>query len=75
MNGLENGELDKIRELYTQLDETEFRICCLSKAKFTNTEIAIIMNININVVQIKKTRIRKKLNIKEFENLAVFFNQ
>jgi len=65
MNDLHSSFFDLLKEKYPQLDENEFRICCLSYAGFTNTEISIIMKLSINTVQMKRTSIRKKIGIKE----------
>ncbi|MCG6191591.1 helix-turn-helix transcriptional regulator, partial [Maribellus maritimus] len=55
-----------------QLDESEFRICCLIYVEFNNTEIAIILSYSVNTVQAKKSVIRKKLHIKTFGNVRDF---
>lgn len=65
MNDLHNSFFDILKEKYPQLDESEFRICCLSYAGFTNTEAAIILKLSVNTIQMKRTSIRKKIGIKE----------
>jgi DNA-binding CsgD family transcriptional regulator len=69
LNNINDGFFDRLRNEYPQLDESEFRICCLSYIEFSNTEIAIILNYSINTIQVKRSSIRKKLGIKAFENI------
>jgi len=75
MNDLSHGFPDRLKNKFPQLDESEFRICCLSCAGLANTEIAIILKYSINTIQAKKSSIRKKLGIKTFGNLHDFFEE
>ncbi|MEG0888731.1 MAG: hypothetical protein RSH25_09680 [Bacteroides sp.] len=75
MNDMEGGALDKIKEAFPQLSEVEFRICCLTKEKLTNGEISLLMKSSVNAIQIRKTSIRKKLNIKEFGSIGEFLSE
>jgi len=72
LNKLYNNFFDQIRNKYPELNESEFRICCLLYAEFDNPEIAIILNYSINTIQTKKSSIRKKLGIKAFGNIRDF---
>lgn len=65
MNDLYDSFFEKLKRKYPQLDENEFRICCLSYAGFSNTEVSIIMKLSLNTVQMKRTSIRKKLGIQQ----------
>lgn len=69
MNKLYNGYFDLIREKLPELNETEFRICCLSVAKLNTTEISILLKLKPNTIHIRKTRIRKKLGLPSYEDL------
>ena len=69
MNSLNNGKLDLVRERFSQLDDFEFRICCLVISGFTNPEISLMLNVNVNVVQIRKTRIKKKIEVENIKNM------
>ena len=61
-----------LRNELSQLDELEFRICCLLAVDFNNTEVAIILNYSINTIHAKRSSIRKKLGIKAFGNIKEF---
>ncbi len=70
INNLHNGFFDKLREKYPQLDETEFRICCLIYTQFSSSEIAVITQLSINTVHMKRTSIRKKIGIEHSGNIS-----
>nr|WP_321354499.1 hypothetical protein [uncultured Draconibacterium sp.] len=74
LNSLSNNFFNRLSNKFPQLDESEFRICCLLAVDFSNTEIAIILNYSINTVQAKRSVIRKKLGIKPFGNIRDFLN-
>ncbi|WP_297101553.1 hypothetical protein [uncultured Draconibacterium sp.] len=74
LNKLNNGFFDEFKNQFPQLDESEFRICCLMYVDFNNTEIAILLNYSINTVQAKRTLIRKKLGIKTYGNICDFMS-
>ncbi len=75
MNDMHNGFYDRLKNTFSVLDELEFRICCLSYEKFSNTEISIVLKYSINTIQAKKTSIRKKLDIKASGNLHDFLDK
>jgi len=75
MNDLYGGFFYKLQTEFSELDESEFRISCLTYADFSNTEIAIITGYSVNTVQMKKTGIRKKLNIKTLGNIKDFLEK
>lgn len=53
-----------IQKHYPQLSETEFKICLLSYARMRSTEIALILNLSVSTVNMGRTNIRKKMNLK-----------
>ena len=75
MNDFSDGFLERLRKAFPQLDEAEFRVCCLSYAEFSNTEIGIILKYSTNTIQTKKSSIRKKLGIKTFGNIHDFLDE
>ncbi|MCE4564667.1 tetratricopeptide repeat protein [Maribellus sp. CM-23] len=74
LNNAGNGIFEQLREQTSQLDESEFRICCLIYADFNNTEIALVLNYRLNTVEIKKGIIRRKLGIQSRGNIRNFLN-
>ncbi len=75
MNDLNNGLFDKLHHNYPQLDEIEFRICCMLYAKFSSAEISIITRLSVNTVNMKRTSIRKKLGIESFGSISEYLNK
>jgi tetratricopeptide (TPR) repeat protein len=75
MNRLGNGFYDRIREQYSQLDDLEFRICCLTCEKFSSEEIAVIMNLSANAVHKKISAIRKKIGALPYSSIYTFFQE
>lgn len=75
LNNASNGLFEQLRNRLTELDESEFRICCLIYADFNNTEIALILNYRVNTIEAKKSTIRKKLGIESFGKIRDFLNE
>lgn len=73
MNGIHNGRFERLK-LKHILDETEFRICCLTYANLTCSEIGIILDLRPNTVQMKRSSIRKKLGIEAQGNIQTFID-
>ena len=63
MNRLYQQLFDRLKTKYSDLSESEFRICCLTCADFSITEIGIVMGLSPNTVEMKRSDIRKKLGI------------
>ncbi|MCD8080624.1 MAG: tetratricopeptide repeat protein [Bacteroides sp.] len=72
MNKLHNDLFTRLRVEFPQVDEAEFRICCLSIARFTNIEIGLLMNYSVNTINAKKAALRKKLGVKPMGNIEEF---
>ena len=75
MNKLHNGFFIRLKELYPQLKEVEYRILCLTYSGFSTEEISIVLNLSINTINTKRSVIRKKLGIAAFTNLRDFLNE
>ena len=72
LNNAGNDILEQLRNRLPQLDDTEFRICCLIYTDFNNTEIALVLNYRLNTVEVKKSTIRKKLGIENRGSIRDF---
>ncbi len=72
MNKLHNDLFTRLKEEFSALDESEFRICCLSIARFSNIEIGLLMNYSVNTINAKKAALRKKLGVKPMGNIEEF---
>ena len=65
----------RLKEVYPQLKEVEYRIRCLTYSGFSTEEISIVLNLSINTINTKRSVIRKKLGIAAFTNLRDFLNE
>ena len=74
MNELHNGFFDSLRETFPQLDESEFKVCCLIYSDFTSAEIAIIIGQSINTITAKRSSIRKRIGVKDYGNIVDYLN-
>jgi|GEM_PF-297771 tetratricopeptide (TPR) repeat protein len=75
MNEVYNGLFERLKEHCPELNETEFKICCLTYAQFSSTEVSVLMNLSVNTVQMKRSSIRKKLGIEPLGNIQAFLDQ
>ena len=69
MNELHDGFLDKLKQHIPELEESEFKICCLIHSGFTNQEMTIIMKLSPDTITHKRTSIRKKMGMKDYKNI------
>lgn len=70
MNELHDGFLEELKRLVPDLDESEFRICCLIHSDFTNQEMTIIMKLSYDTISHKRTSIRRKMGMKEYKDIS-----
>ncbi len=69
----QNGEyIHRISQSYPCLTNMEFKLCCLLRAGYTNTQIAGMTNRTLRAVETARYRMRKKLPISTHEDLSVF---
>jgi len=59
---------DKLRAIAPCLNNFEIQVCCLTKAELSNAEIASVLNVTTNVIQLRKTHIRKAMKLQEHTN-------
>jgi hypothetical protein len=75
INSLHDGLYDKVREMYPQLNDIEFRLCYLSGRKnFSDEEISVIMGVS-TAEKIRKMRsnIRAKIKVPPYQDIHAFF--
>lgn len=75
MNELHDRFFDKLKDKYPTLSDQEFKICCLTYADFTSSEIGLILDLKLNTVQMKRSQIRKQIGMEPQENFKSFFNR
>ncbi len=65
----------KLNDKFPKLTKNDNRLCALLRMNLTSKEIATIQNIAPSSVDIKRHRLRKKLNITADVDLSDFFNK
>ncbi len=74
MNSLHNNLFNKIRKNFPVLSDQDFKICCLTIARLSNSEIGIILNNAASTIQYRKTYIRKN-SISLIKEIFVIFSE
>lgn len=74
LNKIYDERFDNLRIKYSILDEIEFRVCCLTYANLSCSEIGIILDLSPNTVQMKRSSIRKKLGIESQGNIQAYID-
>lgn len=64
-----------IRQEYPELSPREVKVCALLRLNLLSKDIANLMSVQLNTVEIYRHRIRKKIGIPAEENLSHFFAQ
>jgi hypothetical protein len=65
----------RLLQAYAQLNDTDISICCLLLAGFDTGMIASILDMKNDSMHTRRSRLRKKLNIDNSENLLDFLRQ
>jgi len=63
---------DNILHICPVLTKTELHVCAMIRLNLSTKDIARLTHININSIEMTRYHIRKKLNLDQGENLAVF---
>ncbi|WP_156877230.1 helix-turn-helix and ligand-binding sensor domain-containing protein [Salinimicrobium terrae] len=61
---------DKIKNKHPELTSNDLRLCAYLRLNLTSKEIAPLINISVKSVEIKRYRLRKKLNLPREVNLT-----
>ena len=62
----------RMQNAHRDLTRSELRLCCLIRSSLSTKEIAAVMGIATRSVELKKYRLKKKLNIEREENLMSY---
>jgi len=63
----------KVKELHPQLTANDLRLCAYLRLNLSSKEIAPLLNISVRSVEIKRYRLRKKINLDREINLNDYF--
>lgn len=75
MNKAYDGQLGKVRIVFPELDDTDFKICCLVYAKFSRKEISLLLSLSASTISSRNSSIRKKMGVDDYGNIADFINK
>lgn len=75
MNKLQNGFLDSLHKAFPELDDEEFKVCCLIYNDFSNTEISIISGLSNRTITTRRSSIRKKIGIDDYGNINEYLKK
>ncbi len=69
-NNADKDFIDKIKHLHPLLTPNDLRLCAYLRLNLSSKEIAPLLNISPRSVEVKRYRLRKKMNLKHDENLT-----
>lgn len=75
VDSLNTNFSQRLLQEFQSLSQSEIRYCCLMRVQFSTKEISRILHVSPRSIQTARYRIKKKLNLKESENLIRFLMQ
>ena len=64
--------LEKLKELHNELTPSDLRFCGFLRMNLTSKEISALLNISLRSIEVKRYRLRKKLNLEHDQNLIEY---
>lgn len=71
-NNADKDFLKKVKESHPSLTPNDLRLCAYLRLNLSSKEIAPLLNISIRSVEIKRYRLRKKMNLEHEEGLVEY---
>jgi AraC family chitin signaling transcriptional activator len=69
-NNADKDFLTKIKTIHPELTANDLKFCAFLRLNLSSKEVAPLLNISVRSVEIKRYRLRKKLNLPHQENLV-----
>ncbi|MEM6517122.1 MAG: LuxR C-terminal-related transcriptional regulator [Bacteroidota bacterium] len=69
-NNADKDFLKKIKSIHPNLTPNDLRLCAYLRLNLTSKEIAPLLNISPKSVEVKRYRLRKKMNLEHQEGLT-----
>ncbi len=69
-NNADKHFLDKVKKVHPDLTPNDLRFCAYLRLNLSSKEIAPLLNISVRSVEIKRYRLRKKMNLMHNESLV-----
>lgn len=70
LNNLDKDFLKKLKAKHPELTPNDLRFCSFLRLNLSSKEIAPLLSISVRSVEIKRYRLRKKLNLEHSDNLV-----
>lgn len=71
-NNADKNFLKKIKEAHPKLTHNDLRLCAYLRLNLTSKEIAPLLNISLRSVEVKRYRLRKKMNLSHESGLTSY---
>lgn len=71
-NSTHQNFMDRLRQQYSDLTAGDLRICCLLRMNLSTKEIASLMNVSVRAIELRRYRLRKRLELEGDTNLVDF---
>ena len=71
-NNADKDFLKKIKNLHPELTANDLKLCAYLRLNLSSKEIAPLLNISVKSVEVKRYRLRKKMNLKHESNLISY---
>lgn len=71
-NGAHQNFIERLRQTYPDMTTGDLRMCCLLRMNLSTKEIASILNISIRTVELRRYRMRKRMDLNGDTNLVNF---
>lgn len=69
-NNADREFLSRLKEAHPSLSPNDIKLCAYLRLNLSSKEIAPLFNISVRSVEIKRYRLRKKMNLERDENLV-----
>jgi FixJ family two-component response regulator len=67
-----NNFFDHLKSKFPDLNSNDLKLCALLKLNLDTKQIATVMDISPESVKVARSRLRKKLQLEQSENLSSF---
>ncbi|KAG1648878.1 Ribosomal protein L11 methyltransferase [Nymphon striatum] len=74
-NNADKDFLKKVKNLHPELTSNDLRLCAYLRLNLSSKEIAPLLNISVRSVEVKRYRLRKKMNLPHEDGLADYIMQ
>lgn len=71
-NSTHQNFMDRLRQQYADITTGDLRICCLLRMNLSTKEIASLMNVSVRAIELRRYRLRKRLELEGDTNLVDF---